>query len=110
MEAQPVERSRALRRAVVNCIVPEALELFLRKNKDYAGQEFTLGAKAQFVDMHRKFTKLQPIIWEGHDPEFESAMEILKDLFGHLCIAMYLQDPAGWDAKVAEIKEAILDA
>lgn len=85
---------------MLNAIVPEALNLFLRKNRDYQGQEFMLGARAQFVDMHRKFTKLQPIIWEGHTPEFESAMEIMMDLFGHLCIAMYLQDPAGWDAKV----------
>jgi len=101
--SENVESSQRLRLAVRYCIVPEAVRLFLEKNMDYRGQEFELGARAQFVDMHRKFNKLKPIIWEGYEPQFESAMEILKDLFGHVCIAMYLQDPAGWDAKVAEM-------
>lgn len=67
---------------------PEWRDLFLEKNAGYGEMHQVLGPRAQFVDMHRKFGKIQRAIWEGQDIGGETPKEVLLDLIGH-CFLMY---------------------
>jgi hypothetical protein len=63
-------------------ILPKALELYLRKTKDYGGLSGGLGPKAPFVDMWRKIIKLKRCMWDGVPLKFEQTDEIVMDLIG----------------------------
>jgi len=67
---------------VVYEILPKALELYLRKTKDYGGFSGGLGPKAPFVDMWRKIIKLKRCMWDGEPLRFEQTDEIVMDLIG----------------------------
>jgi len=79
-------------------IIPEAIEFFKSKTKDYEGGPAfqLLGTRGQFADINRKFWKLFHIVWEGKPPEFESESEIKMDMIGHLLMSLYLENPEHW--------------
>lgn len=66
-------------------LADEALELFIRKSRDYGKTGDTLGARGQFADMWRKFGKIKHQVWDHPEKtvHFEGVEEILKDLIGH---------------------------
>jgi hypothetical protein len=63
-------------------ILPKALELYLKKTKDYGGLSGGLGPRAPFVDMWRKILKLKRCMWDGDELKFEQTDEIIMDLIG----------------------------
>lgn len=63
-------------------ILPKALELYLKKTKDYGGLSGGLGPRAPFVDMWRKILKLKRCMWDGEELKFEQTDEIIMDLIG----------------------------
>jgi hypothetical protein len=67
---------------IVQDILPKAIELYLRKSKDYGGLSGGLGPRAPFVDMWRKILKLKRCMWEGEELKFEQTDEIIMDLIG----------------------------
>jgi hypothetical protein len=67
---------------IIQEILPKALELYLRKTKDYGGLSGGLGPKAPFVDMWRKMIKLKKGLWDDEDLGFEQPEEIIKDFIG----------------------------
>jgi hypothetical protein len=76
---------------VVQDILPKALELYLKKSKDYGGNvmaKINLGPKACIPDMQRKFGKLVDAIWWDKPLAFEQPEEILMDLLGHIFIIL----------------------
>jgi len=76
---------------MLEVILPQCVEHFKRKSGDYGPEGFTdLGVKGQFSDMWRKMLKLKRGLWEGKPLALEQSDEILKDLFGHLLISLYL--------------------
>jgi hypothetical protein len=88
-EIQNIPNDQALR--IVQDILPKALELYLKKSKDYGGNvmdRFNLGQKAAIPDMARKFGKLIDAIWRDQPLEFEQPEEILMDLLGHILIIL----------------------
>lgn len=89
-----------MRTAIVGIIVPMVVGKWLEKNEDYRGQQFSLGLRAQFIDINRKFWKLKSAIWDRKAPKFENALEISGDMIGHLFMSIYLQDPVYWDNQV----------
>lgn len=96
-EGWPVQNEH-MRKIIATLIVPLVVGRWLAKNKDYKGQQMFLGVKAQFIDINRKFWKLKHILWDGQQPEFESAEEILFDFVGHSLMAIYFQrNPEEWD-------------
>lgn len=66
-------------------LADEALELFIRKSRDYGKTGDSLGARGQFADMWRKFGKIRHQVWDHPEKpvHFEGVEEILKDLIGH---------------------------
>lgn len=66
-------------------LADEALELFIRKSRDYGKTGDSLGARGQFADMWRKFGKIKHQVWDNPEKvvHFEGVEEILKDLIGH---------------------------
>jgi hypothetical protein len=72
---------------------PAVLDRWLRKNADYKGQQMFLGSRAQFADINRKFWKLKSFMWDGEEPEFESPIEIIDDMIGHLLMTRYFLSP-----------------
>lgn len=78
-------------KSIVMDILPKAMELYLKKSKDYGGNvmdRFGLGQKAAIPDMARKFGKLIDAIWCDKPLEFEQPDEILMDLIGHILIIL----------------------
>lgn len=78
-------------REIVSRVLPEALALFLNKNKDYGGdigEAFKLGAKGQFVDIWRKVGKLKRCLWDGEPLRGEQPKEIVQDFFGHCLLIL----------------------
>jgi hypothetical protein len=72
-------------------ILPILVEHFKAKSSDYGPDGFTdLGLRGQFSDIWRKVKKLKRTIWDGETLQFEDTEEILKDLFGHILISLYL--------------------
>lgn len=67
---------------IIETILPQAVELYLKKAKDYGGVSGGLGPKAPFVDMWRKMIKLKRSLWEGEELQFEQPSEVLRDLIG----------------------------
>lgn len=65
---------------ILDAILPKALELYLRKTKDYGGLSGGLGPKAPFVDMWRKILKLKRCMWDDEKLKFEQTDEIIMDL------------------------------
>jgi hypothetical protein len=88
-EFQNIPNEQATR--IVREILPKALELYLKKSKDYGGNvmdRFDLGQKAAIPDMARKFGKLIDAIWRDQPLQFEQPEEILMDLLGHILIIL----------------------
>ena len=86
---EPVTTYQAER---VLVIAGEAIDLFLRRNRDYGDAAEELGPKAQFVDMNRKFRKLKRGLWEGEELVGESTREICMDLIGHCLLTIDMLD------------------
>lgn len=80
-------------------VLPEILELFLKKNKDYGEDAaMSLGVRAEFVEIWRKANKLKRSIWENKELEGEQTDEILMDLVGHCMLALlYFQGRTGYN-------------
>ena len=76
---------------IVREILPDMLNRFLAKNKDYGEPDaaMDLGPKAEFVRLWNKVLKLRRALWEGEELEFEQADEIIDDLLGHLLLARF---------------------
>lgn len=70
--------------------LPEWLNLFLRKNRQYKHlAEATLGDRAMFVDVWRKVNALKLVIWDGEvEAGTEPPDEIILDLIGHLFLML----------------------
>lgn len=94
VEAVWLEQNRAMRQAIIDGIAPETIELWSRKNNDYAGQQMFLGLRAQFCDINRKFWKLKQSLWDGRELDYESPREICQDMIGHLLMTIYFIDQA----------------
>ena len=73
---------------IIETILPQAVELYLKKAKDYGGVSGGLGPKAPFVDMWRKMIKLKRSLWEGEELQFEQPSEVLRDLIGTILIIL----------------------
>lgn len=71
----------------------DSLEMHERKARDYAARDegFNLGLRGEFVGISRKVQKLKRIVWDGKDPLFEGAQEILMDLMGQVGLALMEQ-------------------
>jgi hypothetical protein len=69
----------------------DAIEMHAVKAKDYDGMENRFGLKGEVIGMTRKSDKLVKIIWEGKDPLFEGAQEIMMDLIGTMGIMLRMQ-------------------
>ena len=88
-EVRNIPNDQALR--VISVVLPKAIELYLKKSKDYGGNvmdRFELGEKAAIPDMARKFGKLIDAIWRDQPLQFEQPDEILMDLLGHIVIIL----------------------
>jgi hypothetical protein len=88
-EFQNLPNEQAIR--VVNDILPEVIELYLSKSRDYGGNVMDmlkLGPKASFVDLWRKVGKLKRAIWDEQPMVGEQPDEILSDLVGHVLIIL----------------------
>lgn len=75
----------------VQKIMAEAMDLFVNKNAGYGEpQEDDLGAKGQYADMHRKWKRIRPHLWENEpwDESGESFEEVLMDLIGHIALTI----------------------
>lgn len=89
LEVLNIPNDQALR--VVAKTLPDALELYLQKSRDYGGNvmdRFGLGQKAAIPDIARKFGKLIDAIWNEKPLQFEQVDEVLMDLLGHILIIL----------------------
>jgi hypothetical protein len=91
-EIQNIPNDQVMR--ICKDILPKALELYMKKSKDYGGNVMSrapggdLGPKACIPDMQRKFGKLVDAIWWEKPLQFEQPAEILMDLLGHILIIL----------------------
>lgn len=73
---------------IVVHVLPDVLNRFLTKNKDYErAAEADLGPKAHFVGINRKYAKLRKGLWDEEPLEHEDVVEIIDDMIGHLLLA-----------------------
>jgi hypothetical protein len=89
IEDRWAQQNQEMRNDILKRIVPDVVELWAKKNQDYAGQQMFLGLKAQFCDINRKFWKLKAALWDGKPMEFEDPIEVCKDMIGHLLMTIY---------------------
>lgn len=103
LEVLNIPNDQALR--VVYEILPTALELYLKKSKDYGGNvmdRFGLGPKAAVPDLTRKFGKIIDAVWHDKPLQFEQVDEVLRDLFGHILIILDQLTESVTDPKVTD--------
>jgi hypothetical protein len=79
----PTEQAKVIFRD----LLPDMLERFLSKNKDYGDNFIDLGPAAEFVRIANKFGKLKQVMWDGEKLEHESIEEVLDDFLGHVLLA-----------------------
>lgn len=86
-----MDNAKAAYAEVFNDIIPEVVEFFKGKTRDYEGGPafMLLGSRGQFADMNRKFWKLYQAMWEGKTLEGEQPEEILMDFAGHVFLSIY---------------------
>ena len=89
IEMPPTDPVGDAYRYIFEELVPEAIEFFKAKSRDYqsGGSFLKLGSRAQFVQMDRKHVKLEQGVWEGRRLEGEQPEEIVMDQIGH-CFLM----------------------
>lgn len=87
LEILNIPNEQALK--IVKDLLPDMLELFLRKNAEYGVDELSLGPRAEFVRLWNKMRKLKTALWDGEELEFEQAGEILDDFLGHILLARF---------------------
>lgn len=77
--------------AIFEQIIPDSIDFFRFKTKDYAGGPafLLLGSGGQFSDINRKFWKLYQALWLGQPLEGEQPEEIVKDFIGHCWLLLY---------------------
>ena len=77
-------------RDILTKILPQVLEAWLLKNKDYGDSDDlkSLGAKAEFVRLWNKMMKLKRSLWEGQELSGEQEAEIMGDMVAHLLLAL----------------------
>lgn len=77
--------------AIFEQIIPDSIDFFRSKTKDYAGGTafLLLGSGGQFSDINRKFWKLYQALWLGQPLEGEQPEEIVKDFIGHCWLLLY---------------------
>lgn len=80
------ERQRQLRYTIITICLPRAVDRFLRKNEDYGSGSDEFGAKAQIIDIARKYKKLKAHIWDGEPLTGEPLEEVIDDMIGHLLL------------------------
>ena len=80
-------------RDIILVHIPEFLDLFVRKNKEYGENAQTLGPRGQFSDMYRKMIKLKTAMWDGEEEKLtsEGVDEILMDLIGHCLLTLRMR-------------------
>lgn len=76
--------------------LPEFLDLFVAKNKEYGDNAETLGPRGQYADIHRKIAKLKTALWDDNEAslQFEGTDEILRDLIGHCFLTLQMRADA----------------
>lgn len=78
---------------ILSSILPDVIGHFLKDNADYGDNHREgLGARAEFVGIHRKVKKLEKALWDGEDMNGEGAEEMLSDLIGQCLITLDLLD------------------
>lgn len=92
-------------RDIMDRIVPEWAEEFLRKNRKYKAVTNDLGPRGVFPDVNRKVGILKSRMWDGEPTVGEPTREVIMDLVGHLLLMVHMMDEEarheGWtDAKV----------
>lgn len=75
---------------ILNRLLPEWQDQFLKKNAGYGDMSRVLGARAQFVDIHRKVGKLQRALWDDQQIGPEDVREVTLDLVGHCFLLLDL--------------------
>lgn len=72
-------------------ILPQVLDHFFQKNADYGDNHREgLGARAEFVGIHRKVKKLEKALWNRDNMNGEGVEEMLTDLIGQCLITLDL--------------------
>lgn len=102
IEQEWANQNQKMRNEILGRIIPSVTDLWSRKNADYAGQQMFLGLKAQFCDINRKFWKLKAFLWDDKPAEFEDAVEVCKDMIGHLLMTIYFLE-------LEQGKKAVMD-
>ena len=77
---------------IMEVLLPEWRELFLRKHAGYGQMHHDLGMLGQAVDIHRKAGKLKRALIEGKPIGPESVREVAMDLIGHAFLLMEVHD------------------
>lgn len=71
--------------------LPQVMDRFARKNRQYGENPFELGAAGQFPEIWRKVNRLRALLWDGPRggfTEFEDAEEVIGDMIGHLLMLL----------------------
>lgn len=63
-------------------------ELLIRKNKDYNGASFRTGLVGNYCRLVDKFDRLENLMKNSKEPNFESIEDTYKDIIGYCTIAL----------------------
>lgn len=87
-----------LREAVLKKIMPAVMDLWQRKNTEYAHVPFMFEELGEVVEITRKAMKLRAQVYlkEGAS-DFEGPEQVAMDLIGHCLMLIYMLDPDKWD-------------
>jgi hypothetical protein len=95
--------------AILQGPVPDAVRLFVKRNREYGDNANVLGPKGQFADIWRKVSKLKNIMWDesvATEDITESPEEIMMDLIGHCLLGIQMIR----DAQELEPKKSMPDS
>lgn len=77
-------------RRIVTRELPNVINHFAAKNREYGENADVLGIRGQFADIWRKIGKLRTGMWDDNPEQLtsESVAEILGDLIGHCLLSL----------------------
>ena len=100
------ERHCQLRWNIIADVMPRAFSRFLEKNEDYGEGSDEFGARAQIMDISRKYKKLKAAIWDDEELTGEPVLEVLDDMIGHLLLMREHLDPPDLPGPFSEFTHA----
>lgn len=84
------KRGQEMTHESIEAIFSKMTDTLVKKNQDYHGASFDLGATGVYVHLHDKLTRYHHLAVEQAVSNFESTEDSLMDIIGYAVIGLHI--------------------